>query len=70
MPVDILSVRFEGILRDMVADYEGRVTKVGRDNTISQALLDDLLREPCLLQVFRKEDIYLTITKYIISLFL
>ena len=57
LPVDILSIRFEGILRDMVGDYGGCVTKVGRDNSISQALLDDLLREPCLLQIFRKEDI-------------
>ena len=57
LSVDILSIRFEGILRDMVGDYGGCVTKVGRDNSTSQALLDDLLREPCLLQVFRKEDI-------------
>lgn len=57
LPVDILSIRFEGILRDMVGDYGGCVTKVGRDNSTSQALLDDLLREPCLLQIFRKEDI-------------
>ena len=57
LPVDILSIRFEGILRDMVADYGGCVTKIGRDNSTSQALLDDLLREPCLLHIFRKEDI-------------
>ena len=57
LPMDILSIRFEGILRDMVGIYGGCVTKVGRDNSTSQALLDDLLREPCLLQVFRKEDI-------------
>lgn len=57
LPVDILSIRFEGILRDMVGDYGGCVTKVGRDNSISQALLDDLLREPCLLKIFKKEDI-------------
>lgn len=57
LPVDILSIRFEGILRDMVGDYGGRVTKVGRDSSISQALLDDLLREPCLLQIFREEDV-------------
>lgn len=55
--MDILSIRFEGILRDMVGDYGGCVTKVGRDNSISQALLDDLLREPCLLKIFKKEDI-------------
>lgn len=57
MPVDVLSIRFEGILRDMVADYGGRVTKVGRDNSTCQALLDDLLREPRLQEVFKKEDI-------------
>ena len=57
LPVDVLSIRFEGILRDMVGDYGGRVIKIGRDNSTSQALLDDLLREPCLLQIFRKEDI-------------
>ena len=56
MPVDVLSIRFEGILRDMVGDYGGRITKV-RDNGTSQALLDDLLREPCLQDMFRVEDI-------------
>ena len=59
MPVDVLSIRFEGILRDMVADYGGRVTKVGRDNSTCQALLDDLLREPRLQEVFKKEDMCL-----------
>lgn len=57
LPVDVLSIRFEGILRDMVGDYGGRVTKVGRDNSLTQALLDDLLREPCLLEIFGKEDV-------------
>ena len=57
IPVDTLSIRFEGILRDIVGDYGGRVIKVGRDKSTSQVLLDDLLREPCLLEVFRKEDI-------------
>ena len=56
LPVDVLSIRFEGILRDMVGDYGGRITKV-RDNGTSQALLDDLLREPCLQEMFRVEDI-------------
>ena len=55
-PVDVLSIRFEGILRDMAGDYGGRITKV-RDNGTSQALLDDLLREPCLQDMFRVEDI-------------
>ena len=57
IPVDLLSIRFEGILRDMVADYGGHVTKVGRDNSLSQALLDSLHREPCLREIFREEDI-------------
>ncbi len=56
LPIDILSIRFEGILRDMVGDYGGRITKV-RDNGTSHALLDDLLREPCLQEMFRVEDI-------------
>ena len=56
LPVDILSIRFEGILRDMVGDYGGSVTKIGHDSSTSQALLDDLLREPCLQQIFREED--------------
>ena len=56
LQVDVLSIRFEGILRDMVGDYGGSITKV-RDNGTSQALLDDLLREPCLQDMFRVEDI-------------
>ena len=55
--VDLLSIRFEGILRDMVGNYGGHVTNVGRDNSLSQALLDSLLREPCLREIFREEDI-------------
>lgn len=54
--VDLLSIRFEGILRDMVGNYGGHVTKVGRDNSLSQVLLDSLLREPCLREIFREED--------------
>ncbi len=57
LPIDVLSIRFEGILRDMVGISGGCVIKVGQDNNTSQALLDALLKEPCLLQVFRKEDI-------------
>lgn len=57
IPVDLLSIRFEGMLRDMVGDYGGHVTKMDRDNNLSQALLDSLLREPCLHDIFREEDI-------------
>ena len=55
--VDLLSIRFEGILRDMVGNYGGHVTKVERDNSLSHALLNSLLREPCLREIFREEDI-------------
>ena len=57
IPVDELAIRFEGILRSIVADQGGTITKIdGRGNTC-EALLDDLLREPCLLKVFAEEDI-------------
>lgn len=57
LPTDVLSLRFEGILRDMIGDYGGSVTKVGRDNSTSQVLLDALLIEASEHGVFRIEDI-------------
>lgn len=57
IPIEVLSIRFEGFLRNIVADLGGQVTKIGRDGNTSEALLDSLLREPCLLQVFAEEDI-------------
>lgn len=57
IPIDLLSIRFEGILRDMVGLCGGHVTKVGKGRNTSQTLLDSLLREPCLKEAFRAEDI-------------
>ena len=57
IPIDVLSVRFEGILRDMVGNYGGHVTKVGRDCSTSQVLLDALLKEAYEQKVFSIEDI-------------
>ena len=57
LPTDVLSLRFEGILRDMIGDYGGSVTKVGRDNSTSLVLLDALLIEALEHGVFRIEDI-------------
>lgn len=57
MPIDILAIRFEGIIRDIVADYGGKIIKVGKDNSTSMALLESLLKEPCLCEAFRIEDI-------------
>ena len=58
IPIDELTIRFEGILRDIVADCGGRVTKVDQDNNTSQILLDALLKEPKLLQIFTDDDIH------------
>lgn len=57
IPVEVMSIRFEGILRNIVDDQGGMTTKVGRGGNTSVALLDDLLREPCLLNVFTEDDI-------------
>ena len=57
IPIEVLSIRFEGILRDIVADQGGKTIRIDRSGNTSEALLDSLLREPCLLQVFVEEDI-------------
>lgn len=57
IPIEVLSIRFEGILRTIVADQGGKTTKIDRKGNTSEALLDSLLREPCLLKVFAEEDI-------------
>ena len=57
LPIEVLSIRFEGILRSIVAYQGGQTTNIGRGGNTTEALLDKLLREPCLLQVFAKEDI-------------
>lgn len=57
IPIDVLSVRFEGILRDMVGDYGGHVTRVGSDYNTSQVLLDALLKEAREQKVFSIDDI-------------
>lgn len=57
IPIDALSVRFEGILRDMVGISGGNVTKLGKGNSTSQVLLEGLLKEARQQGVFREEDI-------------
>lgn len=57
IPVEVLSIRFEGILRTIVADQGGKTIKIDRNGNTSEALLDSLLREPCLLKVYTEEDI-------------
>lgn len=57
IPIEVLSIRFEGILRTIVADQGGQTTKTRCGGNTSEVLLDSLLREPCLLQVFAEEDV-------------
>ncbi|MBR4390509.1 MAG: DUF4209 domain-containing protein [Bacteroidales bacterium] len=58
IPIDTLSIRFEGFIRDIVSELGGQVTKIDRNGNTTEALLDDLLQESCLLQVFDNDDIY------------
>lgn len=57
IPIEVMSIRFEGILRCIVDDQGGQTIKSGRNGNTSEALLDDLLCAPCLLNVFREDDI-------------
>lgn len=57
IPIEVLSLRFEGILRTIVSDQEGKTIRVDRRGNTSEAMLDGLLREKCLLKVFAEEDI-------------
>ena len=57
IPIEVLSIRFEGILRTIVSDQGGKTIKTDRNGNTSEALLDSLLREPCLLKIFTEEDI-------------
>lgn len=57
IPIEVLSIRFEGILRTIVADQGGKTINIERNGNTKEALLDSLLREPCLLNVFAEEDI-------------
>lgn len=57
IPIEVLSIRFEGILRTIVADQGGKTINIERNGNTKEALLDSLLREPCLLNDFAEEDI-------------
>lgn len=58
---DSLSLKFEGILRDMLAIYCGSTTKrqKNEEKGYSEMLLDDILRDPRLKDVFSQDDINL-----------
>lgn len=57
--IDFLSLKFEGILRDIVGLVDGVITKVDNKGNTSDMLLDDLLRSDAIGKVFNKDDINL-----------
>lgn len=57
IPIDVLPAKFEGMLRDIVGTEGGQINKVGKNQEIAAALLDDLLRDPVLKRIFTDEDI-------------
>lgn len=56
IPIDIFSLKFEGILRDIIGLACGVITKVDNKGNTSDMLLDDLLRCDCFSTIFDEED--------------
>lgn len=57
--IDFLSLKFEGILRDIVELTSGIITKVDNYGNTTDMLLDDLLRDESLMELFTVDDINL-----------
>jgi len=57
--LDVLSLKFEGILRDIVGLLSGVITKIDKNGNTTDYLLDDLLRSEVIKQVFTQDDINL-----------
>ncbi|MES2418285.1 MAG: DUF4209 domain-containing protein [Bacteroidota bacterium] len=57
--IDFLSLKFEGVLRDIIGLVDGVITKVDNKGNTSDMLLDDLLRSGSIEKVFNKDDINL-----------
>lgn len=53
---DILSLKFEGILRDIIALTSGCIVKIDKDGNTSDMVLDDLLRSEAFSKVFDDDD--------------
>lgn len=58
-PIDFLTLKFEGILRDMVGLVGGVITKVDNKGNTTEMFIDDLLRCDSIKKVFNKDDINL-----------
>ena len=54
--IDIMALKFEGILRDIIGLQSGVITKVDKDGNTVDLLLDDLLRSEAFKAVFDKDD--------------
>lgn len=57
--IDFLSLKFEGILRDIVGLLSSIITKLDKKGNTTDLLLEDLLRSDSLDKVFNKDDINL-----------
>lgn len=57
IPVDVLSLRFEGFLRTIVSECGGQITKLSREGGTTEVLLDELLRDNSIQKVFTEDDI-------------
>ncbi|MDR2283806.1 MAG: DUF4209 domain-containing protein [Sphingobacterium sp.] len=57
--LDILSLKFEGILRDIIGLVDGVITKIDKNGNSVDLLLDDLLRSEVIGKIFTKDDINL-----------
>lgn len=58
IPIDFLSLKFEGILRDIISLSGGVTTKIEKRNS-TELLLDDLLRSNVITDVFDPDDLNL-----------
>jgi len=57
--IDFLTLKFEGVLRDMVDLVGGVITKVDNKGNTKEMFIDDLLRCDSIIKVFNKDDINL-----------
>jgi len=54
--IETLSLKFEGILRDIIGIECGCITKIDKSENTTEMLLDDLLRCDCFSTVFDEDD--------------
>lgn len=57
--IDFLALKFEAILREILQNTGGEITKVRDNGDTELKLLDDLLTSPILKEIFNEDDIFL-----------